>query len=373
MYRRWGLTPNGATAGGIGLTSLGLWRLAGWTEFGVIGALLILPILIGVGFVLGRPSLHIERRVPQHRVSVGDVLQAELRVTNVGRSPIVTGRLIERTDAPAAADVTVDLAGLLRDVRRTRQYDLPTRHRGRWRIGPSVAVKSDPFGFWQRERVGATADTLWVQPQTVAVPALPPGLARDLDAAQRDAAAQGDGSFHSLRPYVIGDDYRHIHWLSSARSSDLLVRQHIDTQRPTIGVLLDDANTSSYELAISVAASLVQAAARDDVPLTLSHGGELHTARLMECLTLAQPDPSSEPREQAQAMLHEIRDLSVVVIITDPSRARVASATAQAVSSSAIVVVVWCGPDTPPPLDAVTSVHVNALDAFPAAWVSGFA
>ena len=70
---------------------------------------------------------------------------------------------------------------------------------------------------------------------------LPVGFAKDLEGPTSDASPAGDIAFHALRPYQLGDDHRHIHWMSTARTGTLMVRHYVDNRRPTLAVLLDDA------------------------------------------------------------------------------------------------------------------------------------
>ena len=91
-----------------------------------------------------------------------------------------------------------------------------------------------------------------------------------------------DLAFHALREYVPGDDLRHVHWRSSAKAGELLVRQYHETRRGHVTVLVD-ARPASYprprdfELAVSVAASIALRAVRDDFD-TYFRCGE-HVAR----------------------------------------------------------------------------------------------
>jgi len=72
---------------------------------------------------------------------------------------------------------------------------------------------------------------------------------------------ESDVAFHALRDYVPGDDRRHIHWKTSARSGRLMVRQFEETRRSHLLLMLssrvdDYALDDEFELAISVAGSL---------------------------------------------------------------------------------------------------------------------
>jgi uncharacterized protein (DUF58 family) len=69
--------------------------------------------------------------------------------------------------------------------------------------------------------------------------AVPAGISRSLD-GRLDRVPHGAITFDTLREYVIGDELRHVHWRTSARVGELMVREHVDTSPARIVVLLDD-------------------------------------------------------------------------------------------------------------------------------------
>ena len=90
------------------------------------------------------------------------------------------------------------------------------------------------------------------------------GLTNDLDGATSQQLSMSDLAFHALREYVPGDDLRHVHWRSSAKAGELLVRQYHETRRGHVTVLVDGARSSyprlrDFELAVSVATSIAAA------------------------------------------------------------------------------------------------------------------
>ncbi|GAB3992059.1 hypothetical protein GCM10029992_00080 [Glycomyces albus] len=82
-----------------------------------------------------------------------------------------------------------------------------------------------------------------------------------------DKVEQGSLTFHSLREYVIGDELRHVHWRTSARIGQLMVKEHVDTSLPTVAVALDDRAESwpdldSFEAGCEAAYSVLTACFR---------------------------------------------------------------------------------------------------------------
>ncbi len=103
------------------------------------------------------------------------------------------------------------------------------------------------------------------------------GQLRDLEGVPSDQVSMSDLAFHALREYVRGDDLRHVHWRSSARAGQLLVRQYHDSRRTSALLLVDTrrdayADPADFELALSVAASVTLRAGHDGYDLTLLCG-----------------------------------------------------------------------------------------------------
>ena len=86
-------------------------------------------------------------------------------------------------------------------------------------------------------------------------------------------------SFHQLREYIPGDDLRRIHWRSTAKTGNLVVKQMVDTTRPELVVVLDNRQCvigpDDFESAVDIAASVLHAAEAEEFPtaLLLSDGG----------------------------------------------------------------------------------------------------
>src|SRR5204863_2320032 len=113
---------------------------------------------------------------------------------------------------------------------------------------------------------------VWVRPRVHLIAAVPVGLSRSMD-GRVDRVPHGSITFDALREYVVGDDLRHVHWRTSARVGELMVREHVDTALPQIVVLLDDRAAThtpdSFEDACEAAASVVVAAIREDLHVAL--------------------------------------------------------------------------------------------------------
>ncbi len=90
----------------------------------------------------------------------------------------------------------------------------------------------------------AGRSSCFVAPRVTDLSVFAGGLTHDLDGATSQQLSMSDLAFHALREYVPGDDLRHVHWRSSAKAGELLVRQYHETHRGHVTVLVDGARAS---------------------------------------------------------------------------------------------------------------------------------
>ena len=205
-------------------------------------------------------------------------------------------------------------------------YRIPTRRRGIYDVGPIHITRSDPLGLAARTRPVSDTAQLWVHPRCHTIVPLPASLDRSLEGPTTDKAPRGsNSSFHSLREYVLGDDMRHIHWRSSARVGNLMVRQHVDTSLPDVTVVLDTRRAAhtdpSFEEAVEVTASLVAALLQHRFPVRLittsgtilSRSGAT-TTDLLDRLAEVQLEPDGTFRTVNEQLSRQHRGFAVIVI-----------------------------------------------------------
>jgi uncharacterized protein (DUF58 family) len=158
--------------------------------------------------------------------------------------------------------------------------------RGVHRIGPLSGRAADPLGLAEFDRELAGADRLLVLPRVVALRGLPPALGAGDGIPGAAVAHQGLGASDVLiRPYRYGDELRRVHWRSTARHDELMVRLEERPWRGGTTVLLDRRDAahrgrgagSSLEFAVSLVASVCVHLIRRGEPVTLvtEDGGEL--------------------------------------------------------------------------------------------------
>ncbi len=390
-------TRSGTTIGFLALTSYAAGWLLGWNELMACAAGCGLALIAACGFVIGRHRVEVSRSLSCDRVNVGELATSTLTVTNPGRTPVGPRRLEEWSGGRAT---TIDITGLAPGGVKQVDHVLDTSHRGVLDVGPTVVAKSDPLGLMRREVQQAGIDQLWVQPRVVSVNPVPVGFAKDLEGPTSDTSPAGDVSFHTIREYSLGDDHRHIHWLSTARTGRLMVRHYVDNRRPYLTVLLDtdavydgrstledtdvaigDTNTENtasgflegdaFELAVAIAASLVVNTQLVQQPVSLYCGTSAGEAPLDALTTVDQDDSALDPAVR-HALAHE-RATSVLVIITgNRSPASLLAIVEEAKRSVHVVVVRCCAEADGLRLPSTTTFTVDRLESFQSAWNATF-
>ncbi len=116
---------------------------------------------------------------------------------------------------------------------------LPTL-RGDWRIGPFYFWGGDPFGFFKHERLVDVYTELIVVPVpfNIRLQSLESVSARPKDEAATIAKPGESVEFLGVREYRDGDGMRKIHWVSSARHSELITKQFELNVASTLSFLL---------------------------------------------------------------------------------------------------------------------------------------
>jgi uncharacterized protein (DUF58 family) len=266
--------------------------------------------LVGIGFLTAVPEVIGIASAAIAMLGVGALLVVR------GRRVTVSARIPSRVERGAAAEAVVSMpavagSGLRITTRRgvpvtsvrwrddAVQITLPTQRRGLRPVGPWRVERIDAWGLFVRRLAEVPGAMLLVTPRVhpIALSQLPMAF------VDRSGASEaGTTTFASLREYVIGDDIRHIHWRSSAKTGTLMTRQYIDITRPHLTVVLvNDARAhrddDAFEEAVDLAASVcsVALAAGFEVALRTTSGERLragNAASMLESLATVEPSPT---------------------------------------------------------------------------------
>ena len=364
----WGIVAASAVS-----YAAGAWL--GYPEPAVLAAGGILAVVAAVLWTLPSPRLTVRREISPLKVSRGAGSSGILHVTNTGR----TRRSgLRAQDACGPGDIEVDLPRLRPGRAESVTYALPTDRRGEIPVGPLRLVRADPFGLARRVREYGEPQTLLVRPRTVALPLLPSGRNHHLEGPTTDTAPAGTVTFHALREYVVGDDLRHIHWRSSARTGTLMVRQLVDASLPQTTVVIDTGrdgypDPDDFELAVDAAASVAAGAAAagfpvrvitGDGPLLETRGGSRDVDDILDRLARLTAHDAPHP---ALEVARRVRAGGALVLVTG-ARGEISRAGALRRRFDRVVCV-RIRPEAPgPSLPGVGLIEMADLDELRAAW-----
>ena len=276
-----------------------------------VGVVLVLFVVLAASIVAEVPQVSVEREAVPGEVERGGPAEVRLRFSSTStRRPrpltvieSVNGEPRIATIGPIPAHGADSLS-----------YAVPTSRRGMMTSGPLVVRRFDLFGLVTADRRFGGTCTVRVRPRRYPLRMLPSGRRRDLEGPTRERS-EGSASFHQLREYVPGDDMRRIHWRSTARTGDLLVKQMVDTTRPELVVILDNRAATigedDFEHAVEIAASILQAAEADDFPTAAAVRRRLRRPRHRRP---ADPPPRPPHRRRSSASVDSLTRLADVLV-----------------------------------------------------------
>ena len=211
---------------------------------------------------------------------VGKWFNRNLTVSNQSRLPEIVVTVADSTNLP----------GKQRDYKAIIDSDSSTdiaagiycTKRGCYDVGPIVASVTDPFGILHLSRVYGTKQQITIYPATIEIPSFSPFPADTSMARVKRWMGSGISSNASrVREYVVGDSMHRIHWRSTARTGQTMVKV-FDPERSLINsinvcVVLDmqqkvqfnHDNLSTEEICIKVGASMIKKYADSGIPVGL--------------------------------------------------------------------------------------------------------
>jgi uncharacterized protein (DUF58 family) len=239
---------------------------AGQRDVMRIGLLLaVLPIIAGILVSRARLRMSCERAVEPAQVPLGSPMKGQIVLAQEGHLP--AGMLLLEDAVPRELGSRPRFLVDRPDIRwrRVVEYPLLGRVRGRFSTGPLTVRTTDPFGLVQLDRQFVATTEVMVTPRVVPLPAINTigggGNTGDARPHRIGVVGQDDAL---VREYRQGDDVRRIHWRSTARWGDLMVRREEQAWDPSASIVLDSRDPAhagrgmhnSLEWAVSAAASI---------------------------------------------------------------------------------------------------------------------
>ena len=213
-----------------------------------------------------RMRMSAERVLRPTRAEAGTAARADLTLMNLGKrtTPVLSavdsfdnGKRVARfLVPPLSPGETADAA-----------YRLPTNRRGIYTVGPLTLSVNDFFGVVETGLTLAGEDRFVVYPAVEEVLPMPGAASREARVGSHQASRVPVGlDFFGLREYEVGDDLRRVHWRSTARTGELMLRQDEMPWEARSTILLDTRPSThhgeSFERAVEIAASLATAMCR---------------------------------------------------------------------------------------------------------------
>lgn len=320
--RHIGLYPAGTVVLVLAIVGILAGRWLHWDELVLMGVAAGLLVVLGWLMTIGRARFAVDLQLQQTRVVVGTPADGHLVVTNARSHRSFPARIDLQV---GDEDATFTLPSLAARAERREAFAVPTHKRGVVPIGPAKSVQGDPFGLAGRETRWTGEVELFVHPRTVSLPGRLTGFVHDLEGHSSQQLVPSDMSFHALREYAPGDERRHIHWRSSARTGRLMVRQFEETRQSRVVVALDTAEASyltseEFELSLSVAASAALQCVREENPLALMTMRDVLPAmsgtRVLDELTRVNERPVGSLAELLEAVVDREPAASVIIVAT---------------------------------------------------------
>jgi uncharacterized protein (DUF58 family) len=296
-------TLRGWALSGAGLALLFLWYALGDIELLLSGAFVLIAQVVALATVrLRRSTVSINRRLGSSVVHDGETTTITLGIRNAG--PRSATNLTIEDDVAQLGVASFEVAKIAKDEATTATYRVTCRPRGVYAVGPAIVRAADPLGLAELHTTEGPVDRIVVYPAIETLTGFPIVRGQDpsMQASRPEHSQRGGEDFYTLREYQRGDDLRRVHWPSSAKTDQLMIRQ-LETPWQARALVLLDVRSSNYESAwsferaVSGAATMVThlVGSGFDADLWAGSADPIDAARYgpaMEQLAMVSPDPT---------------------------------------------------------------------------------
>ncbi len=238
-----------------GATYLAAWLFGSTALYPVATGLLLAALGARLWVGAATRPLLLRRHIQEGPHVEGDDVTVTVELDREGPVPPPSVTLVEHVGRLGVRETPMR-------ARRAR-YTLQTLPRGRYTFEDARALIEDPFGLAREEVVLRERAAVLMHPRVV-----------ELDVLFSDGAGASFGGrrlllrrtagfdVHSVREYEHGDSLRRVHWPSTARRGELMVKELEDSPREEVAVVLDGAPSPLFDLEARITGSLVRGQAR---------------------------------------------------------------------------------------------------------------
>ena len=311
----------------------------------LVFALMAGPFVINGWMTFGMlQAAKVGRLVPQ-RAMQGELFSVEVSLKNT--RPLFAIWMMSVRDEVSHTreklDATVLFSRVSPRTSQTGQYQLRLAWRGRHRFGPVRVASRFPLGLVERQRIFSISGEVLIYPR---IGRISPGWRQRLDGATelvtRNQPHHGvfHDDFQRLREFRPGDNPRAIHWRSTARRGELILREFQQNREHTLAIVLDLFQSSSSlneirertDFALSFIASLLVDRGREcrDGFLTFAasgetsfrwegHGNAIGLEAAFDGLAVLAPGPASEIYDLlTETLQHSPASAQILLVTTRP-------------------------------------------------------
>ncbi len=184
-------------------------------------------------------SLRLKRRPEFWRASVGDIFKEQYEIQNRSRLPGGWVELYNEMPIPMPAGSRL-LTRLNPQENQTYVARTWLTRRGGFPVGPTLLTVADPLGLFRVQKRFPAEKTLVVLPMIFPITQFlsPPGFLPGGQVIRRKAAEVTPHAA-GVRAYVPGDPMRRIHWPTTARRGQLIVKEFDQDPQAEVWIFMD--------------------------------------------------------------------------------------------------------------------------------------
>ena len=255
------MTRRGALTLLLGLATYGAaWLFGAKALYPAATGLVLAPLVARTWVRLAAAPIRLRRRAGRGVLLEGEDVWVTLEARPEARVPLPSIAVSERIARIGERETALRPAG--RAYRGT--YVLERMRRGRYVVEQARATIDDPFGLARAEVDLASGGSLLVYPRLVALDRLfSESGAHAQDGRKLLLRRPAGFDLHSVREYEQGESLRKVHWRTTARRGQLMVKELEDAPRDEIAVILDADETAvageSFDVQVRAAGSILRA------------------------------------------------------------------------------------------------------------------
>ena len=210
----------------------------------LVFALMAGPFVINGWMTFGMlQATRVSRSAPRRAMS-GELFSVELTLTNTRllNSIWIMSARDTIDHAEEELNATVLFARVPPRTAQTGHYQLRLKRRGRYFLGPILTYSRFPLGLVERSRQFPIDDQILIYPR---IGKLTTSWRRrwltatELIAKPQPSAGVFRDEFHRLREFRTGDNPRDIHWRTSARRGELILREYQQNRDFNLAIVFD--------------------------------------------------------------------------------------------------------------------------------------